>query len=522
MIARLAKLPPEAEQAAARAAFDATADLQWVPSPGPQTQAYFSEADILLYGGEPGGGKTALILGLAFNCHERSLIMRRQYTDLGRIIEDMKVINRGDKGYAGQPHPKLQRDGKVIDLRAAQRVDDVQHMMGDRHDFIGLDEGTQFAYSQVRFLIGWLGSINPNQRCRMVIASNPPLSAEGLWVIQMFAPWLDERHPRPAKPGELRWFITDAEGNDKEVPNASPVLVNGRVVKPMSRTYLPASVSDNPFLARTDYQSKLDSLTEPYRSILMGHFRTVMRDQPNQCIPTAWIRSAQQRWHPHPPDDVPMCAIAVDCTGGGDDPLMLSIRHDGWFAPLVEIPGREIPLDSIGSFSAGQVIARRRDRAVVIIDLGGGYGGSTYEHLKANDIDLRGFRGSEATTRRSVDKTTKFVNKRSAAIWLFREALDPGQPGGSPIALPDDPVLVADLTAPTFEPTPNGIKVEPKEDVCDRLGRSTDRGDAVVMAWFEGPKETTHASEWLRRSAEQGLRGRRPEVIMGRHHAMRR
>jgi hypothetical protein len=70
----------------------------------------------------------------------------------------------------------------------------------------------------------------------------------------------------------------------------------------------------------------------------------------------------------------------------------------------------------------------------------------------------------------------------------FREALDPGQPGGSPIALPPDPKLVADLTAPTFEVTPNGIKAEPKEKVCERLGRSTDRGDAVVMAWFEGPR----------------------------------
>jgi hypothetical protein len=179
MIARLARLPPEAQEAAARQAFEATADMPWVPSPGPQTEAYFCAADILLYGGEPGGGKTSLILGLAFNCHERSLIMRRQYTDLGRIIEDLKVINGGDKGYSGAPHPKLQREGKVIDLRAAARVGDEQHLMGDRHDFIGLDEGTQFSYGQVRFLLGWLGTINPNQRTRMVIATNPPLTVGG-------------------------------------------------------------------------------------------------------------------------------------------------------------------------------------------------------------------------------------------------------------------------------------------------------------------------------------------------------
>ena len=31
----------------------------WVPNPGPQTEAYFSEADELFYGGGAGGGKSA-------------------------------------------------------------------------------------------------------------------------------------------------------------------------------------------------------------------------------------------------------------------------------------------------------------------------------------------------------------------------------------------------------------------------------------------------------------------------------
>ena len=36
--------------------------------------------------------------------------------------------------------------------------------------------------------------------------------------------------------------------------------------------------------------------------------------------------------------------------------------------------------------------------------------------------------------------------------------------------------------------TSNGIKVEPKIKVVARLGRSTDKGDAVVMAWYNGLK----------------------------------
>ena len=35
--------------------------------------------------------------------------------------------------------------------------------------------------------------------------------------------------------------------------------------------------------------------------------------------------------------------------------------------------------------------------------------------------------------------------------------------------MPDDPILLADLAAPTLDLSFNGIKVENKEDVCKRL-----------------------------------------------------
>jgi len=39
----------------------------WKPFPGPQTEAYLSQADILLYGGAAGGGKTDLLLGVMYH-----------------------------------------------------------------------------------------------------------------------------------------------------------------------------------------------------------------------------------------------------------------------------------------------------------------------------------------------------------------------------------------------------------------------------------------------------------------------
>ena len=136
---------------------------QWVPNPGPQTDAYNSEADVLLFGGQPGGGKSALLLGLAFTRHKRSFIMRREYGDLERLIEDALKIHGGRDGFNGSPPPRLRLpDGRLIYFRAAHLVGDEQGTMGQGRDLLGIDESTQFAESQVRFLMGWVRSEDPS------------------------------------------------------------------------------------------------------------------------------------------------------------------------------------------------------------------------------------------------------------------------------------------------------------------------------------------------------------------------
>jgi hypothetical protein len=511
ILARLGSLKPQDKQALVAETMRATASVKWIPNPGPQTDAYYSEADCLLYGGEPGGGKSQLILGLAFNCHERSLIMRRQYGDLERIIEDALKIHGSREGFNGSPPPRLRiSERQMINFRAAQRVGDEQGTMGQGRDLLGIDEATHFAESQIRFLMGWVRTETPGQRTRTILATNPPLTSEGLWVIQMFAPWLDPRYPNPAKPGELRWVVSDEEGKDEWVKGANDVReIRGKIIRPTSRTYIPASVKDNPYYAATDYERQLDAMPEPYRSLLMGGFRVSFKDAPNQVIPTQWVIEAQKRWTPKPPPEVPMCAMGVDASGGGDDPMVLAPRHDGWFARPIVVPGKDIPLDQIGKYCAGIIVSHRRDQCLVVLDRGGGYGESTYEHLKDNGVEIVAYKGAEATSLRSGDRKMGFTNRRSEAIWRFREALDPGQNGGSPIALPDDPELVADLTAPTFEVTPRGIKVEAKEDIVERLGRSPDKGDAVVMAWYAGLKTPNAIGGWSKYGS-----GRKPDIIL--------
>lgn len=102
---------------------------------------------------------------------------------------------------------------------------------------------------------------------------------------------------------------------------------------------------------------------------------------------------------------------------------------------------------------------------------------------------IQAFNASEATTMKDRAKELEFSNKRSAAWWNMRELLDPAF--GSTVALPPCDVLTGDLTAPKRgKDTSSGkITVEPKKEIRKRLGRSTDDGDAVVMAFFPRKRE---------------------------------
>lgn len=71
---QLKSIAPEARQEALAIMRERTAKSLWVPNPGPQTDAYICEADELFYGGQAGGGKTDLGLGLALTAHQRGLI----------------------------------------------------------------------------------------------------------------------------------------------------------------------------------------------------------------------------------------------------------------------------------------------------------------------------------------------------------------------------------------------------------------------------------------------------------------
>lgn len=461
----------------------------WFPTVGPQEEAYYCPADELLYGGQGGGGKTDLALGLAFTQHQRSLIMRRQYTDLSGITERAIEINGTRDGFSGAIPPKLRtRDNRLIQFGAHKDAGDEQTWQGNRFDLKVFDEACQHLETQVRFHLGWVGSANPNQRSRALLVSNPPVDASGDWMIKRYAPWLDLNHPNPAMAGELRWFLTAPDGEDLEVEDGTPreFEYNGKTKTyiPKTRTFIPATLGDNPFLVDSGYQATLDALPEPLRTAVRdGNFMASRQDAEFQVLPTAWVQAAQQRWVKDGKRGKKMTAMGYDPAGGGRDSAELICRYGGWFDEPITVKG---PETADGSNSVALIFKHRRDGASIIIDVGGGYAGQTKMRLQDNDTSYFAFDGNGSGTGRDRSGKLKFCNARARAWWKFREDLDPDQDGGSIIALPPSADLLADLTAPVYTVGKQGIVVESKVEIRKRLGRSPGKADAVIMSWDDG------------------------------------
>jgi hypothetical protein len=434
--------------------------------------AALSPADEIYYGGAAGGGKSDLLLGLALTAHQKSIIFRRELTQLsgpsGLIERSREIVGKHGR-YNGLEHAWRDLPGdRAIEFGAVQYERDRHKYQGRPHDFIAFDELPEFLESQYRFLIGWLRTTDEGQRCRVICAGNPPMHADGEWVIQHWGPWLDEQqhwgpwldehHPNPAAPGELRWFAV-IDGDDEEVNGPTQFDHNGQAITPKSRTFIPARLGDNPFLAATEYGATLNNLPEPLRTqLLYGDFMT---------------------------------AMGVDVARGGSDQMVLAKRYDSWFAPLVKRSGRDTP--------DGPTVA-----ALVIVELGSdiealinvdviGVGSSAYDSLAMQEIahdeneqaryaNVVGVNFAEGTSARDRSGMLAMRNIRAEGYWALREALDPVK--GDDLALPPDRELLADLVAPKWKLSAQGIQIESKEDIKKRIGRSTDCGDAVVLAHY--------------------------------------
>lgn len=462
-----------------------------MPQSEPQWLALLSQADELFYGGAAGGGKTDLLLGLAVECHQHSQIFRRVYPNLQGLMRRAREIigsqaqeNKSDKIWTFP-------DGRTIEFGAVQFEDDKKNWQGRPSDLKAFDEITELTETQYEFICGWNRTTDPGQRVRIVATGNPPIDEAGSWVVRRWRAWLDPKHHNPAKEGELRWYA-NINGREEELPDSSPVQAGGETIYPRSRTFIRALVGDNPFYAQDSrYLSVLQNLPEPLRSMLLhGNFDASAAPDPFQVIPTEWVQMAQRRWlereKPSKPDGLPtpLTSVGIDCARGGSDKMTMAKRYDNWFDEVRAWPGLIVP---DGQTAAGLVQGDlgEEEPGMMNIDVIA-VGSSPFDFLKEMYKNIYPINAAEGSDYRDRSGKLKMRNVRAEYHWRMRDALDPVH--GDDLALPNDPELLADLCAPRYKVTAAGVLIEEKEEIRARIGRSPDKGEAVMLANYSTPR----------------------------------
>lgn len=203
-----------------------------------------------------------------------------------------------------------------------------------------------------------------------------------------------------------------------------------------------------------------------FQSRVLGLFP---QESEEALIRLAWIESAHDRWEndEEPADVVPV--VGCDVARHGTDKAV-------WFV----IQGRRVVhAEELGRGDlmrvAGQTAAiatRFGARQLAVDDTGMG-GGVTDRLLELGwDVDPINFGAKPRDEER-------FINKRTELWWELREALREDR-----LDIPRHDGLLRDLLAPRYTYTSRGkLKLEPKEQTKQRLGRSPDYGDALAIAW---------------------------------------
>jgi hypothetical protein len=402
----------------------------------------------------------------------------------GLIDRSREII--GQRGsYNGTEHVWRDIEGqRTLEFGSLPHEANKFRYLGRPHDLIAFDELTEFSQTMYEFVIRWNRTVIPGQRCRVVAVGNPPMHSAGQWVMDYWGPWLDARHPDPALPGELRWYAT-LEGKSVPVAGPEPFTHHGEDIIPRSRTFIPARLADNPYLG-ADYKAMLQAAPEPLRSqLLYGDFTVGLADDEWQVLPTEWVRQAQARWS-EPPPTGPLDALGVDPARGGDDQTAIATRIGPWFN-VTGYPGTATPDGNAVAGLIGQQLLSKGGAPAINIDVVG-IGASVYDTAKRLYPNVYAINAGAACGLRDRSGQFGMVNTRAAYHWALREALEPDK--GEALALPPSTWLLADLTAPRYQITARGIQVEDKDAIKQRLGRSPDQGEAIMLANFRNKRTT--------------------------------
>jgi len=225
----------------------AAQDVVFEPNPGPQTDFLASPEREVFYGGARGGGKSfSLIVDPLRHCDKaahHALILRRTMPELRDLINHSQRLYK--KAFPGAQWREQEKEwrfpsGARIDFGYAESSTDALRYQGQSYTYIGVDELPQFPTPDIwNDLRGALRSVDPSIPEYMRATGNPG-NVGSAWVKEMFVD--------PAPPNTTFYHKVD-------LPDGT--------VNHISRRFIPAKLSDNPYLTKTKaYMTMLASLPE--------------------------------------------------------------------------------------------------------------------------------------------------------------------------------------------------------------------------------------------------------------------
>jgi predicted phage terminase large subunit-like protein len=258
------------------------AQILFKPQEGGQTLFLSSPADLIIYGGQAGGGKTygELLFPLrwrhvsGFDC----VIFRRQFKQLtlpGGLWDESKKIY---PHFGGVPNVTQMRwkfpSGAKISFYGMELEDDKEAHQGGQYSVILFDEGTHFTETQFSYMFSRNRSTS-GVRSRIAITCNPDPDS---WLLK-FVDWylLPLGTPDHEKRGLIRYC---ARYGDEWVFGSSPAYLEAKYgIAPehcTSYTFIYATLDDNPALLKKDpnYVRNLMMLGEAESAALLsGNWR---------------------------------------------------------------------------------------------------------------------------------------------------------------------------------------------------------------------------------------------------------